>query len=477
MRKGLVCSLVLLVCLGGLVSRAEDTATKAAKELEELKAQVAQQQEQISQLQELLRRQGALLEDLKRRLNPAGGGGAADEAAAAAAPEEKPLEARVEQLEKTVAETQKADDSLHKRLSSFSFSGDLRVRYEPFFQAGTQQRHRERARLRFEARARITDELSGGLRFATGQLEDPITTNQTFTGFFTRKDFGLDKFWLSYNPQWAPWATVTAGKFAYPWYHTELTFDNDLNPEGFAETLSFDFQDSPLTNLTLVGFQLPFNELSAGGDSFIWGGQVQSHWKLSDEWKLGLYAAGINFRNVDSIALALGAGTLRPSLPLSNSVRVDAVGNIIGYTERFAYLDLIAELNYRLAARWPLRLTFDFVNNLRGGRERSGYWAEAEIGQTREKGDLAFGYTLMRVERDAVIGAYSFSDLRASTNVLNHRFHGAYQAHRHVTLEYILFVGRLFNAEDNLSLVPPRFRPLGRDPYLKRMQFDVIYKF
>jgi hypothetical protein len=255
-----------------------------------------------------------------------------------------------------------------------------------------------------------------------------------------------------------------------------LTFDNDLSPEGFAQTLSFNFKDSPLTNLTLVGFELPFNELSAAGDSFIWGGQVQTRWKLSERAQLGLYAAGANFRNADAIAVAIGTGSLRPSLGLSNFVRRDAGGNIVGYAQRFAYLDLIAELNYRWKPGWPVRLTLT-TSTTCASDEDSSYYAEIEIGQTTEKGNWAFDYTLFRIEREAVIGAFNFDDLRSSTNVLNHRIRTSYQVHKSVTLEYTLLVGRLFNPQDNLSLVPAPFQPQGKDPYLKRMQFDVIYKF
>lgn len=440
-------------------------------ELELLKAQVAAQQEQIRQLRELLGQQQARLETLERYLN-----GRPSAHTVAAQPAQ--LEEHVEQLEATVAETRKESEKRWKGLGNLSFSGDLRVRYEPFFQAGTPERHRPRARLRFQAAASITDELTAGLRLATGSLDDPISTNQTFSGFFTRKTVGFDRFWLSYKPERARWLTLTGGKFAYPWYRTELTFDDDLNPEGFSQSLSFDFSDSPLANLTLVGFQLPFNELELAGDSFIGGGQIQTHWKLGDQTRLSLYAAGINFHDADSIARALGAGTLRPSLPLTNAVRRDALGNIIGYASRFAYLDLVAELNHPLRPRWPLRLTLNFANNLRAANgERSGYWAELRLGQTSEKGDWRFSYTLTRIEREAVIGAYNYSDLRASTNLLGHRFIGGYQVHRNVTLMYTLFVGRLFNPQDNLSLVPGPFQALNEDPYLKRMQFDVIYKF
>ncbi|MFQ5776988.1 MAG: putative porin [Terriglobia bacterium] len=479
MRTGKVGYTLMFFCLCALpLVAGEKPPQPPASQLEVLKAKLEAQQEQIRHLQELLRGQAAALESLQRQL---GAPRAAELPTAAASPakvQEPPLEDRVEQLEQAVAANRNESEKKWKGLGNFSFSGDLRVRYEPFFKDGVPQRHRQRARFRFQTVATISKELSGGFRLTSGPLENPGTTNQSFTGFFTRKTIGLDRFWLTYKPERTRWLTVTAGKFAYTWHRTELTFDNDLNPEGFSETLSFDISDSPLTNVTLVGFQLPFNELSAAGDSFIWGGQVQTHWKLSDRTQLGLYASGINFRNVDAVALAIDARTLRPSLPLTNSVRRDASGNILGFSNRFAYLDLIAELNYRLTPRWPLRLTLNFVNNVRAhSSERSGYWGKLAVGRTQEEGDWLFGYTLARIERDAVIGAFNFDDLRAATNVLNHRLEAFYQVHKNVSLNYTLLVGRLFNPQDNLNLVPADFQSRNQDPFLKRMQFDVIYKF
>lgn len=480
MRTGRFWTTLIVVLWGALSLGASEEPPAPPNEFESLKAQVAAQQQQIQRLQELLRRQGALLEALQQRLQPGGSVAASASPPQAPAPNGEQLESQVKAVADYTRELATAVGGLEKKvegLGNFRFSGDLRVRYEPFFQDGVPQRHRERARLRFGVQADISRELSGGFRLATGGLGDPITTNQTFTGFFTRKPVDLDQFWLTYRPDRARWLTLTAGKFAYPWYRTELTFDSDLNPEGFSQTFSFDFADSPLANLTLVGFQLPFNELADEGDSFIWGGQVQTHWRLTERARLGLYAAGVNFRNADVIARAMGSGAFRPSQLLSNRVRVDAGGNVVGFASRFAYLDLIAELNYHLQPRWPLRLTFDFVNNLRASRERSGYWAEAALGRTEERGDWLFGYTLIRLEQDAVIGAYNFSDTRASTNLINHRLRAAYQVHKHVTFDYTLHIGRLFNPQDNLELVPLAFQPLGRDPFLKRMQFDIIYKF
>jgi len=86
---------------------------------------------------------------------------------------------------------------------------------------------------------KLNDDFIGGFALATGSLGDPTTTNETLTNAFDRKTIGLDRGYITYNPVSEQWLSLTAGKFAYPWYRTSLTMDPDINPEGFDEKLSF----------------------------------------------------------------------------------------------------------------------------------------------------------------------------------------------------------------------------------------------
>jgi hypothetical protein len=392
---------------------------------------------------------------------------------------------RLTKLESVVAANRKETDAKAKQLGNFAFSGDVRVRYEPFFQEGALDRHRERIRLRFNVTGKLSDEFSGGFSLATGTLDDPVSTNQTFTSFLNRKNFGVDKAWITYKPNYAKSLKLDAGKFAYPWYRTPLTFDNDVNPEGFAETLSFDLKSSAIKNITVVGFQLPINEVTSGYDSFILGGQIQAQFRINSKARLGLYGAGININRADSIAVNLANGTLKPSLPNSNTYRYNSSGTVIGYASKFAYLDAIMKLELDTNPRFPTTIQFNFVNNVRGSRERSGYWADVTFGKQKEAGDLQFGYSFIRVEKDAVIGAWNESDQRSSTNVRNHRLQFAYMFKQNFTGQFTAWIGRLANPPDNADLVPPGVRAACtggivsdcRDPYLKRLQLDVTYKF
>ena len=393
---------------------------------------------------------------------------------------------RVAKLESSLNEVEKRNAARVKGLGNFNFSGDVRLRYEPFFQEGNPTRQRERIRARLNITGKVSDEVSGGLSVASGTLDDVNSSNQTLTGFFTRKTIGFDKYYLTYKPKWFKPLGLTAGKMVYPWYRTPLTFDNDLSPEGFSQTLSFDLKNPTLKNITLVGFQLPFNEVSSSYDSFILGGQLQARFKISDRTSFALYASGVNFNRADPIAIAVAGGTLRPSLANANTFRTNAAGDVIGYASKFAYLDLISVVDYRWSARWPMTLTFNFVNNTRAAsQERSAYMADITFGQLREAKDVQFGYSYWWIEKDAVIGAFNESDLRSSTNVKNHRLLLGYQGFNNVTLQWTTWLGKLDDPFLNTGLVPSGIRsnctaaPFTncRDSLLNRMQLDFTYRF
>ncbi len=498
-----------------------------------LKEQLALQQEQIEQLRAALDEQKRLLQEVIGALNPSGTSEAAraqepssalvasvtpvvprgSSAAGASAGPTLPAsggmvspealnamqtqmaavtasaaqtEAKVTSLESAFNDSQKSTEGLKKQLGNLSLSGDVRMRYEPFIQDGAPTRQRERMRARLNLTGKLTDEISGGISVATGSLDDVNSTNQTLTGFFTRKSIGFDRYYLTYKPKWFKPLGLAAGKFVSPWYRTPLTFDNDVNPEGFAQTLSFDLKSPVLKNITFVGFELPFNEASGSYDSFIFGGQLQTRWKLSEKANLALYASGVNFNRADPIAVAIAGGTLRPSLANTNTFRTDSNGNVIGYASKFAYLDLIGVLDYKWSGRWPMMLMFNLVNNTRAATDqRTAYWAEVDLGQLKEQKDVQFGYSYIWLERDAVIGAFNESDLRASTNVKNHRVQFGYQSFNNVTMQWTMWLGKLADPFQNTSLVPSGIRsncttaPFTdcRDSLLNRMQFDVTYKF
>lgn len=472
--------LSLMVCLFASLSPFSRASESTSMELDELREQVRDQRRQIETLQSELERQKRELEKVLRLL-----GAQAERGSAEAETRPAELEPPPSKIDTPKAEPTRAADTKIGRPGSIQFGGDIRLRYEPTFQGGAEDRHRGRLRARFHMTGRLSDEFGGGISLATGNLDDPVSPNQTFTGFFARKNFALDKAWITYRPARAGFLKLDAGKFEYPWYRTSLTFDSDMNPEGFAETMSFDLKSSVLKNITVVAFQLPFNEASTGRDSFVLGGQMQTHLRINSKARLSLYGAGIDIRRADPIAVASASGALRRGAVHSNTYRYGGDGTVAGFANRFAYLDTIVKLEMDTHPRFPTAIQFNFVNNVRGPRERSAYRADLTVGRRLEAGDIRLGYSFMRIEKDAVIGAWNESEMRSPTNLRSHRLSAAWMLTPRVSAELTAWIGRLANPWDNVELVPRGVRgacfgsasSACRDPYMKRLQLDLTYHF
>jgi Putative porin len=489
------------------------------QDVQQLRDALAAQQRQIEQLQQQLSQRDQALQQA------AGAATDAQSKAADAAAQAGQQQQAVEALHKDVAElkssnvnvaqtiqdTQKAitaDNKEIKALSKLKLSGDLRLRYEPFFGGGpangaaSPDRHRERFRLRFNVSTKVSDDFDIGFSLASGDLGDPVSTNSTETGFFTRKPFAIDKAFGVYNPHGFKPLKLTVGKFGYTWLRTELTWDNDLNPEGASEQLSWDWKNKFLNHFGIVGYETPIFEVGGGADTYMTGAQVQTGWSLGPSVKFTADVAYYDFDNADTIAqnqtqspsngfatqgisntgggnFGFSASSLTNNFGVINSKRV--------FASKYGDVDAIARLDFDTGnKRWPIYALFDFAQNTQAcanlkafvaagvtplptcdPHQRHGYWSELKFGQTKNKGDLLLGYTFARIERDAVLSAFDFSDLRQPTNVVEHRVEAYYQAHAHVQVGVTGLIGR--------QLVTAQSPTLER--WLKRWQFDTIFSF
>src|SRR5215471_6929489 len=224
-----------------------------------------------------------------------------------------------------------------KALGPLHFSGDVRLRAEPFFGGPTdssQERARARIRVRFNANANLGSQFRTGISLASGDINDPTTTNQTLTGFYTRKVIALDQGFVEFTPNQFKNLTVIGGKFRYPWFNTELTWDKDLNPEGVAATLGFKINTSILKKIAFIGFDLPFAEVARTSTTdkritqqTTYGGQVQTSWQLGSRVQIGAFSGIYDFRGADAVAIALAkANSKNPQTPLVGSLPL-ATGN------------------------------------------------------------------------------------------------------------------------------------------------------
>jgi hypothetical protein len=76
-----------------------------------------------------------------------------------------------------------------------------------------------------------------------------------------------------------------------------------------------------------------------------------------------------------------------------------------------------------------------------------------------------------------VIASFNESDQRAPTNVLQHRVYGQYRVRKNTTAAFTAWIGRTLDSKLQNAILAPGVLPGQTEPYLKRMQFDLIYSF
>src|SRR5262249_10016596 len=193
--------------------------------------------------------------------------------------------------EKTeVAKTKTA--KLPDWLTSLTPFGDVRFRTEGFYNQPrladqvVTANTRERIRARVGMRYTYSDELAATVRIATGNINDPISTNQTLTGNFTPFSINLDWAYLTLAPGKTfdirpGLVTVNAGKFPNPMFRVAgMVLAEDLSPEGFNEIFALldgpigDPKRTSLDQLKLYLEQWTFSQINNRADGWMFGGQV-----------------------------------------------------------------------------------------------------------------------------------------------------------------------------------------------------------
>ena len=530
-------------------------------ELDEIRRQIRQQQQELEKLRATISEQSRVIDDLRQRVEQNGERSVSTPIIKASAPGNEAdagggtQEAQGKPQQPTDA-TNARIEAVAKQLGSINFSGDVRLRYDQLFgllntlpngsnpaiignELGS--RPRMRVRVRLNLRGQIGKEFEWGIRLSSGSYSDAAVPNQTFTDFFNRKPFSLDNAYIAYSPSSLQGLRLQAGKFDIPWLRTELTFDNDLQPEGVNETYSRGFKNSVLKNLTFVAWQLPFLERNntfvrnasgtvnvdesrrGGRDLAIYGAQLRARFEPTRNTALTLSVADLYYSGTQFITpvqffgaqlqlpltitipatatspaqtvtaqvsiarelLVAGAGILGISTASNNAVNRD--GRL---SSGYNLVDLIGRLDITRSKRFPVALIFNMVTNtqtrdvvLAGpsgeniflpNNENKGYWAEIQVGKQRDKGDMQFGYTFMRIEKDAVLTPFNFSELTQQSDVRVQRLVLHYSVDPRVLLSFIGFV---VERPNGLLGVFGQSPPGSLNRPTTRIQFETTFRF
>jgi hypothetical protein len=293
----------------------------------------------------------------------------------------------------------------------------------------TVDRHQLRIRARLNVIAKINDEVEVGLGMATGNTTNPVSTNATLGDSLNKKNFLLDLGYIKWSP--LPSLTLWGGRFANPWFGSDLVWDQDVNFDGVA----FSYKPKLTSSLSmfLSGGAFPIQEIELfGNDKWLYAGQLGVRYQDEKKLTATLAVAFYDFENVTGTAND-------PSRPGANDFTAPAFqqkGNTLfdidpSTTIKTAYAAEFRELNIGGSLDmgfWdPLRVVLmaDYVNNigydsawvnsLTGHdvkRETIGYQFGLTVGypDTRDSGQWKVLANYKYLEADAVMDAFAESD-------------------------------------------------------------------
>jgi len=408
-------------------------------------------------------------------------------------------------------------------LSYFTPFGDVRFRYEGFFNEphladqDVTANNRLRIRARVGMRFAYSDEIAATVRLASGNPNDPISTNQTLTGNFTPFSVNLDWAYLTLAPGNTfgirpGLFTINGGKFPNPMFRVgELVWDDDLSPEGLNEIVRLlgsplgDPKSLSLDQVNLFAEQWTFSQINNRQDGFMIGGQVNPSMHIGPvqlEAGVGQYG----WINPDQIAQATSRNTTAftaAGAPVANSNFNSSLFNTnqivvqhiqpptqkgkaqpAAFSATTGFLSNWNQTDFNIQATvpdvvqaQPVRFWFEYVHNWGavGSDRANGYQAGLRIGQTKVLGDWSVYGLYEYLQQDAVISAFSWSDIGfGGTNVKGPVVGIDYQLLNPLTLSarafFTNFIDRPFVASQGTS-------NYANNPTMTRLQLDAMMKF
>ena len=294
-------------------------------------------------------------------------------------------------------------NSINASTNGFDQNAFTNTTLPPFLNT-TEDRYLPRLRARINIEGQVADWITADVRFATGNDNNPVSTNQTLGQFgtFSKYQLWIDRAYLAARP--ADWLTVLAGRSYNPYWTTNLLFYDDLAFDGISAIFSHPVTSS-LGGQIVTGLYPTFNNAFDFGtinntatqapntNAYLWALQGGVDWRVATNHDIKLAAGLFDFLNVQGAEsapcldpLAVGAcntdGTRQPGYEefgntffpirdvLQNPALVSGGNNVTpqpefyGLASRFEVLDVNGTwkiLNYHPI---DVTLTADFADNL-----------------------------------------------------------------------------------------------------------------
>lgn len=384
-------------------------------------------------------------------------------------------------------------------LDELKWSGDLRLRGEFFDnedQANPTDRWRFRYRLRLGVEAKMANWTTVGLRLASGDANDPVSTNESFDDTFQKDPIQIDAAYVVIRPPAWDWASLTAGKMlAAPYYHpsfaSPMIYDNDLTPEGIVGQFTFNLDEEKRHQLFAnVGSYL-INEVSSSSDTdgYLYDAQVGGEFRFGGAVKTPVVrtklAAGLFLTD------NLNIGSQQNDSPnLGNAV--ENSGNILA---DFQVVHVGGEVAWQicnqpfLGTPAVLMVSGEYVKNLADGFDSlnkaatnlvaaseatEGYSGQVAFGGNKKKGEWQIAYQYKHLEADAVYDGLTDSDWgTGGTDRKGHVLKGSYNFQEWWQLNLTAF----FTEKISQRTGPNTIAAADPNNTLLRLQIDNVFRF
>jgi polyhydroxyalkanoate synthesis regulator phasin len=348
-------------------------------------------------------------------------------------------------------------------IGRLKWDGDIRLRYQDDLYAGGNapgseflfapyglgsldnplntnvDRQRLRLRARLGLTAIVSDQVSVGFRLATGNLTDPVSTNQTLGNDFNKYSLVLDRAYVRVQP-W-DWLTASGGRIPNPFFSSDLVWSDNLNFDGVAATFTpwarSDRDAKPFFTLGVFPLQqVDTSTVNLAKDKWLYAAQAGLDWKLNADtrWRVGL--AYYDFANIAAVRDPATDGqynyanSILGSHQKGNSVfevaPVDSPGRY-GLAADYSLVNLSATLD--LAQFEPVHVIVEGdvvknigydqakVDSLLGSPQAAqtlGWQSKITVGwpSIHNPGDWQAFLGYRHLERDAVVDAFADSDFR-----------------------------------------------------------------
>ena len=323
---------------------------------------------------------------------------------------------------------------------SVALKGDFRFRHEMIDEEGKDARNRQRIRARLAVQGDVAPGIGVVIQLATGS-SDPVSANQTLGDAGSTKSIGLDLAYAKATHKKLPGITLMAGKMKNPLHEpggTELIWDGDWNPEGGALQIE---HSSKVVSFEATGGAFWLVERSSTDDS--WLGAIQGLATAKfDEGKSTATVGGSYFDFVNTryyppfYDASNGMGNTVISVEESNGA------TSVYYANKYQLVEFFAEASHKFEST-PVGVFFDFVTNTSADSLDTGWLLGLSAGRLKKPGDWQVNYTYRKVEKDAVVGAFTDSDFRGGgTDGKGHEFGGAVQVAEHTALHATFFLNK-----------------------------------